>query len=174
MPLESSEILEEIELEDDKHSRARLPSWMGGDKKEKLRLDSDGSVEDGSHSNRPRLPSWMKVEKDPDTPSVTVQTPGSTRSSTSFTSSGATSMKMTMLPAWMIGETTPVVPSTTKKAPSGNTKVVIDTPTGESPTGDRRKQVDNASSATSEHDANALKKSMSSFGQTVVRGFKMS
>ena len=174
MPLESSEILEEIELEDDKHNRARMPSWMGGDKKEKLRLDSDGSVEDGSHSNRPRLPSWMKVEKDPGTPSVTVQTPGSTRSSTSLTSSGAPSMKMTMLPAWMIGETTPAVPSTTKKAPSGNTKVVIDTPTEESPTGDQCKQVDNASSATSEHDANAFKKSMSSFGQTVVRGFKMS
>lgn len=106
------EILEEIELEGGKNNKSMMQSWIGGDKKENARLDSDGSMDDGTSSNRQRLPSWMKIEKE----HSAQQMPKNSTSSTLPTpSSNSSSMKMNMIPAWMKGEASSATPTTETK-----------------------------------------------------------
>lgn len=118
------EILEEIELEGNKNNKSRMQSWIGGEKKENARLDSDGSLDEGIQSNRQRLPSWMKIEKE----HVPLQMPKNATSSSLHTpSNNASSMKMNMIPAWMKCEATSATPSTdTRKALTAMTPTTVE------------------------------------------------
>jgi hypothetical protein len=168
LPLESMEILEEIELEGDRTSKARIPSWMGGDKK--TRLDSDDlSVDVGTPSNRQRLPSWMKVEIEHAKPPATPQTPASIKASSALTTSNNT--PTIKIPAWMKGEkATPIDPPKKTTASSDTKHAEQASPPLDLPAdGEQaRPGTDNG-----QQPADAFKKSISNFGSIMVRGLTL-
>jgi hypothetical protein len=164
LSLESMEILEEIELEGGRTSKAtaRLSSWMTGDRK--ARLDSDDlSVDVGTQSNRPRLPSWMKVEPEHAKPPATLQSPASTKVSSAVTTSNNT--PTIKIPAWIKGE------KATLTDPSKSTTSSSVTIQGLEVQADSEQATSGADNG--QQPADALKKSISNFGSIMVRGLTM-